>query len=145
MLKTKYVLKQNTSCSQKVWELNGNSAQRPWFTAYRLPPDRIHSPPLTPPTYTPPPPPSPVTPSKRTPPPKSPSPPPPKVHGAAPLRTGGRGCRRYSLKCCIRIPINDCMRVEWKFWAFNGHVRSFNHTRHVMVYEILPALFISAI
>lgn len=43
MLKTKYVLKQNTSCSQKVWELNGNSAQRPWFTAYRLPPDRIHT------------------------------------------------------------------------------------------------------
>lgn len=42
MLKTKYVLKQNTSCSQKVWELNGNSAQRLWFTVYRLPPDRTH-------------------------------------------------------------------------------------------------------
>lgn len=32
VLKTKYVLKQNTSCSQKVWELNGNSALRLWFT-----------------------------------------------------------------------------------------------------------------
>lgn len=32
MLKTKYVLKQNTSCSQKVWELNGNSVPRLWFT-----------------------------------------------------------------------------------------------------------------
>lgn len=32
MLKTKYVLKQNTSCSQRVWELNGNSTPRPWFT-----------------------------------------------------------------------------------------------------------------
>lgn len=32
VLKTKYVLKQNTSCSQRVWELNGNSTPRPWFT-----------------------------------------------------------------------------------------------------------------
>lgn len=32
MLKTKYVLKQNTSCSQRVWKLNGNSALWPWFT-----------------------------------------------------------------------------------------------------------------
>lgn len=32
MLKTKYVLKQNTSCSQRVWELNGNGTPRPWFT-----------------------------------------------------------------------------------------------------------------